>query len=296
MNALAPYLVLGGNAALLLAAHTFDRLTTLPRRVLTLILYGGLLAVIIRLISTGPLSTEIGLVSALVLVLALFRRGPVDDISRLELASFAGLGVALALVSFRSSDAWLNISRPLFSAAAVGLAFTLWRRTEVAAAVGFGAGLLAAIASRLAIQAGLPGRSVAIAAASVVPLILLVNVVRRWGVIRRELADESRLGLFGNDDIERVAHPLKRLRRRKGENKDAHLRFVQLATSLAMRKRQQRNLPGMEARLVQLEILKLRMDLSEMTRYLSIPPMGGESIDSEAAAPLDPSDRMVWKG
>lgn len=296
MNALAPYLVLGGHAAFLLAAHAFDRLTFPPRRVFTLIVYGVLMAALIRLISTGSLRTELAVTAGLVLVVAVVRRGAIDAISRLELASFTGLGMALALVSFRSGDPWLDISRSLLAAAAVGLSFTGWRQTEVAAGVGFAGGFLAAVAPRFIIAAGIPARSMAIAAAALVPGILLINVVRRWGVIRRELSDESRLGLFSDSDIERVAHPLRRLRRGKGENKDAHLRFVQLATSLAMRKRQQRMLPEAEARLMQLEIMKLRMELSEMTGYLSLPSAGHDSDESEATAPLDPSDRMVWKG
>jgi len=296
MNALTPYLVLGGHALLLVAAHAFDRLTFPPRRVFTLVLYGISMAAVVRLISTNVLTTEMALSAWLVLVLAMVRRGSVDAISRLELASFTGLGMALMLVAFRSTDLWLDIARVLLAAAAVGLAFTGWRKTAVAAAVGFGVGFLAAMAPRLLVAAGIPARSMAVAAAALVPVILLINVVRRWSVIRRELADESRLGLFGDSDIERVAHPLKRLRKGKGENKDAHLRFVQLATSLAMRKRQQRTLPETDARLVQLEILKLRMELSEMTGYLSMPAIRDDEDMPEAPAPLDPSDRMVWKG
>lgn len=296
MTDFAPYLVLGGHALFLVAAHAFDRLTLPPRRVFTLVVYGVLMAAIVRLISTGPLSTGIALIAGLVLVLAMVRRGAIDAISRLELASFTGAGMALTLVFLRSVDPWLDIAWALLAAAAVGLSFTGWRRTEVAAGVGLASGIFAAIAPGVLIQAGIPARSIAFGAAALVPVILLINVVRRWGVIRRELADESRLGLFGDSDIERVAHPLKRLRRRKGENKDAHLRFVQLATSLAMRKRQQRMLPEADARLVQLEILKLRMELSEMTGYLTMSAAQHDEEGTEGNAPMDPSDRMVWKG
>lgn len=296
MNALAPYLVLGGHALLLLAAHAFDRLTFPPKRVFTLVLYGLSMAAVVRLISTNALTTEMALSAWLVLALTMVRWGSIDAISRLELASFTGLGMAFLLVAFRSTDPWIDIARALLAAAAVGLAFTGWRKTAVAACVGFGVGVLAAIAPRLLVAAGIPARSMALAAAALVPVILLINVVRRWAVIRRELADESRLGLFGDSDIERVAHPLKRLWKGKGENKDAHLRFVQLATSLAMRKRQQRTLAEADARLVQLEIMKLRMELSEMTGYLSMPAVRDDEDMPEAPAPLDPSDRMVWKG
>ena len=296
MNELTPYLVLGGHALLLVTAHAFDRLTLPPRRIFTLMIYGMFMAAVGRLIGTSPLTTGIALIAGLVLVLALFGRGAIDAISRLELAAFTGLGMALILVSFRSADPLLDLARALLAAAAVGLAFTGWRRTEIAAGVGFAGGILAAIAPGVLAQAGVPPRSLAIGAATVVPVILLINVVRRWGVIRRELADEARLGLFGDGDIERVAHPLKRLRRGKGENRDAHLRFVQLATSLAMRKRQQRMLPEADARLMQLEILKLRMELSEMTGYLTSSSAPHDEEGLEGNAPLDPSDRMVWKG
>jgi len=46
----------------------------------------------------------------------------------------------------------------------------------------------------------------------------------------------------------------------------AHREFVRLSNKIALRKRQQRNRPEEIARLYQLEIIKLRMQVQEMTK------------------------------
>ncbi|MFZ2489999.1 MAG: hypothetical protein WA208_00805, partial [Thermoanaerobaculia bacterium] len=67
-------------------------------------------------------------------------------------------------------------------------------------------------------------------------------------------------------DVGPTAHPLRRLGRAGWFDRAAHREFVRLATRLAMRKRQQRSRPEEIARIYQLEVLKLRMNLNDAER------------------------------
>jgi hypothetical protein len=61
------------------------------------------------------------------------------------------------------------------------------------------------------------------------------------------------------------AMPLLRLGRGGWADRRAHREFVRLANRIALRKRQQRNRTDDDARLYQLEIIKLRMQIQEMS-------------------------------
>ncbi|HEX9160900.1 MAG TPA: hypothetical protein VF980_04265, partial [Thermoanaerobaculia bacterium] len=67
-------------------------------------------------------------------------------------------------------------------------------------------------------------------------------------------------------DVRTTAHPFLRLGRAGWNDAGAHREFVRIASRIALRKRQQRNRPDDMARLYQLEIIKLRMQLRDMTR------------------------------
>ena len=60
--------------------------------------------------------------------------------------------------------------------------------------------------------------------------------------------------------------PLLRLGRGGWIDAHAHRAFVRIANRIALRKRQQRNRPDEVARLYQLEIIKLRMQMQEMSK------------------------------
>jgi len=130
------------------------------------------------------------------------------------------------------------------------------------AALAVGAATLPAAAAR----AGLAHRHVAYTAAAIVPVLLVVTVFKQWPALRAELRDEARLGVIDDDDVRPTAHPLLRFGRAGWHDANAHREFVRIANTIALRKRQQRGRPEEIARLYQLEVIKLRMDLQSMTR------------------------------
>jgi len=109
-------------------------------------------------------------------------------------------------------------------------------------------------------------RATAIASVILVPLIAIVTVFQQWPDVRAELSHEAALGFVKDRDVRRTAHPLLRLGSGGWADRRAHREFVRLANKIALRKRQQRNRPDDIARLYQVEIIKLRMHIQEMSR------------------------------
>ncbi|MGZ8867904.1 MAG: hypothetical protein ACXW2P_06135, partial [Thermoanaerobaculia bacterium] len=87
-------------------------------------------------------------------------------------------------------------------------------------------------------------------------------------------------------DVRATAHPLLRLGRGAWKNAGAHREFVRIANRIALRKRQQRHRSDDMARLYQLEVMKLRMQLQDMTRLERAAVRGIEHDDHV------PSDTM----
>ena len=108
--------------------------------------------------------------------------------------------------------------------------------------------------------------TIAIATAAVVPVLGIATVFKQWPDIRAELRHEASLGFIDDADVRSTAHPLLRLGRAGWNDPGAHRQFVRIANRIALRKRQQRNRPDEMARLYQLEIIKLRMEMREMSR------------------------------
>ncbi|HKO57635.1 MAG TPA: hypothetical protein VJ276_17315, partial [Thermoanaerobaculia bacterium] len=94
----------------------------------------------------------------------------------------------------------------------------------------------------------------------------LVVVFEQWPDIRAELRHEASLGFIDDADVRPTAHPLLRLGRAGWADPRAHREFVRLANEVALRKRHQRGRPDDTARLYQLEIIKLRMQIQEMSK------------------------------
>jgi len=113
---------------------------------------------------------------------------------------------------------------------------------------------------------GRSDRVTAIAVAAALPLIVVITVLQQWPDMRAELRHEASLGFIDDADVRPTAHPLLRLGRGGWADPGAHREFVRLANKIALRKRKQRNRPDETARLYQLEIIKLRMQLQEMSR------------------------------
>ncbi|MEA2235248.1 MAG: hypothetical protein QOD83_5064 [Solirubrobacteraceae bacterium] len=176
--------------------------------------------------------------------LILFRGATIRPVAECFLAgSVAGFGITFA--AFHVAD---RLRQMLFdlvtAAAAIGAAYT--------------AEFLAA--------RGVNDRQIVIAAASLAPLLVVVAVFVQWVTLRNELTHEASLGFVDVVDVRTTAHPLLRFGRGGWTDARAHREFVRLANRIALRKRQQRGRSEEVARLYQLEIIKLRMQIQEMSR------------------------------
>lgn len=126
--------------------------------------------------------------------------------------------------------------------------------------------IAAAALPSLAMSAGATERQIAISAAAILPVIVVLTVFKQWSAIRSQLRHEASLGVIDDEDVRTTAHPLRRLGRGGWHDAGAHREFVRIANQIALRKLQQRGRPDSIARLYQLEVIKLRMELQEMTR------------------------------
>lgn len=115
-------------------------------------------------------------------------------------------------------------------------------------------------------RAGVRDTQTAMIAAAVIPLLAIITVFRQWPDMRAELRHEASLGFVDDGDVRATAHPFLRLGRGGWNDPNAHREFVRIANRIALRKRQQRNRSDEMARLYQLEIIKLRMQLQQMAR------------------------------
>lgn len=151
----------------------------------------------------------------------------------------------------------------------------------VTAAVAVGA----AFVPGLLVRQGLAEpRHIAIAIVSAIPLLLIVTVFRQWPDIRAELRHEASLGFLDDAEVRPTAHPILRLGRRGWQDAGARRQFVRLATEIALRKRRQRERSDEAARLYQLEIMKLRMEMQEMARIDRAMTQAELPVDEEVAS------------
>ena len=132
----------------------------------------------------------------------------------------------------------------------------------VTAAIAAGAALIPMALHR----AGMRDTRIALITAAVIPLLAVITVFRQWPDMRAELRHEASLGFVDDGDVRATAHPFLRLGRGGWNDANAHREFVRIANRIALRKRQQRNRSDEMARLYQLEIIKLRMQLQQMAR------------------------------
>jgi hypothetical protein len=133
---------------------------------------------------------------------------------------------------------------------------------------------------KLLLRTGMAERHIALAAAGLVPLLIIATVFKQAPDVRTELRHEASLGVIDDDDVRPTAHPLLRLGRGGWHDAAAHREFVRIANKIALRKRQQRGRSEEMARLYQLEVIKLRMELQEMTRIDRAMRAHDESVTS----------------
>ncbi len=140
------------------------------------------------------------------------------------------------------------------------------RRQLVIDGVTLAGAICAAYLPALLAAYGVLERTTLIIVAAAIPLVIIAVVFRQWADVRAELRHEASLGFLDDADVRPTAHPLLRLGAGGWADKHAHREFVRLANRIALRKRQQRNRSDDTARLHQLEIIKLRMQIQEMSR------------------------------
>jgi len=139
----------------------------------------------------------------------------------------------------------------------------------------------------LALRYGIRERHILLVVATALPLIVVIAVFQQWPDVRAELRHEASLGFLSDRDVRTTAHPVLRLGRGGWADRKAHREFVRLANRIALRKRQQRNRTDEEARLYQLEIIKLRMQIQEMGRidHAVLSAGAGEEVSSDTMTP-----------
>jgi hypothetical protein len=255
----------------LLVARFFKTLESQhARAVRTPVIGGAAAGVVLRFLDAQPVATGI-----LLTVVALYARLTGEESEPTDgmlLGALSGATAALPLV-IDGEGRPLVVAECVLAGAVAGFGITLAvfhvadkaRQIAVDAATA-AAAVGAAFLAPLLLRSGLTERQIAIGAAAAVPLIVVATVFHQYPDIRAELRHEASLGFIDDGDVRATAHPFLRLGRGAWIDKHAHREFVRIANRLALRKRQQRNRSEETARLYQLEILKLRMQLQEMTR------------------------------
>ena len=233
---------------------------------------GVISGVLIRFATFVPPFIATGIVLTLAALYIRLTGRESEPADGMALGALTGAAASVPLVLIPRGGELLRLSECILAGAVAGygITFGLTQVREkfrqaivdaVTAAAAIGAAWLATIAAQRFAE-----RDIAIGAAAVVPLLLVIAVFAQWPTIRAELRDEAVLGFIDDEDVRRTAHPLRRLARAGWHDSEAHRQFVRIATRLALRKRQQRSRTEEIARLYQLEVIKLRMELQEMTR------------------------------
>jgi hypothetical protein len=133
-------------------------------------------------------------------------------------------------------------------------------------------------------------RQIAIATASLIPLLVVATVFKQWPSVRAELRHEAALGFIDDEDVRATAHPLLRFGRAGWHDAEAHRAFVRMANKIALRKRQQRSRAEEIARLYQLEVIKLRMQMQEMSAIDRRMRADAEAVPRSSSVPRGSSE------
>ncbi|HUP45560.1 MAG TPA: hypothetical protein VM779_08615 [Thermoanaerobaculia bacterium] len=239
------------------------------------ILAGVLAGVVIRT-TTFDIRLQTVAMGLVMTLAALYSRLTGDESEPADgmlLGAVSGAAAAIPLVVLSGNEPLPAFSQPVLAGAVAGFGIT-WAVLHVADklrqviwdVVTAAAAIVAAAVPAILARLGAEDRHVAIGAAAVGPLLVMAAMFRQWPQVRAELQHEASLGFIDPADVGRTAHPILRLGRAGWSDRGAHREFVRLAYLIALRKRQLRGRPDETARLYQLEIMKLRMQLQRMTR------------------------------
>jgi len=234
---------------------------------MTPVLAGVASGVILRLIgTTAPFAIAIMLTLAALYVRLTGHESEAIDGMLLGAAS----GTAAAIVLIVHSDIECRIVAECLLAGAVagyGVTFASFHVTDKMRRLIIDAITAAAAIGLAYVPQLIPDdRATAIGAVIIIPLIAVMTVFQQWPDVRAELSHEASLGFIKDADVRRTAHPIFRLGSGGWADRKAHREFVRLANKIALRKRQQRNRPDEIARLYQVEIIKVRMQIQEMSK------------------------------
>ena len=276
----------------LAGARWFKTLDTGVWRAWRTALPGGIAAgVILRLTGTNAIATGIVLtVTALYVRLTGEESEPSDG---MIFGAAAGATTAITLIVLGGGNA-IELAQCLLAGAAAGFGVTLAalhvgqkvQQLVIDTVTAVAAITVAAVPLVVRDQLrGVDSRTAGIAAAVLIPLLVVVTLFQQWSDVKAELSHEASLGFIGDADVRPTAHPMARLTRAGWSDPRAHRAFVRLATLLALRKRQQRNRSGDVARLYQLEIIKLRMQVQQMARI-------DRDVAIASAGQYEPSDTI----
>jgi len=209
------------------------------------------------------------------------------------LGAMTGAAASVPLVIFAGEHELLRVAECILAGAVAGFGITFGlthvrdnlRQAAVDAATAAIA-VAGAWAPAMLLRSFAPRiteRHIAITAAALVPLLIVATVFRQWPAVRQELNHEAAMGFIDEEDVRPTAHPLRRLGRAGWHDAGAHREFVRIATRIALRKRQQRSRTEEMARLYQLEVIKLRMELQEMARIDRAMRVHAERADASGA-------------
>ncbi len=237
------------------------------------IIAGVVCGVIIRLAPriTNQHAIVVGVILTLAALYVRLTGRESEPADGMTLGAMTGAAAAIPLV-FAGERELLSFAECILAGAVAGYGITFGLthvrdRMKQALIDAFTAALAIAAAAAPSFFAGrISDRNIAIAAAAIVPVLIVAAVFKQWPTVRGELRHEAALGVIDNEDVRPTAHPFLRLGRAGWHDARAHRQFVRIANKIALRKRQQRGRSEDVARLYQLEVIKLRMELQEMTR------------------------------
>jgi len=261
--------------AAVLAASYFKTLDTgLWQEAWAPVVAGIVSGLLIRFVRVAPEYVVAGIVLTVAALYVRLTGRESEPADGMTLGAITGAAAAVPLVILTGEGELLRVAECVLAGAVsgYGITFGLTHVRDRARQAGIDA-LTAAVSIAaawipflLVARTGATERQIAIASAALIPLLVIVTVFKQWPVIRGELRHEAALGFIDDDDVRPTAHPLRRLGRAGWHDAEAHREFVRIANRIALRKRQQRRRAEEIARLYQLEVIKLRMELQEMAR------------------------------
>lgn len=253
---------------------------------------GVIFAVVLRYASIVRLNPAIVIASALTLICFFIRgRRPAADWAE-GIYVGAVIGAVASIGETIVNDA--TTAWPLLLAPVVGLLTFATplrlRRARFAVLV-----ILTAVCTPFvaaARNASMPARDILVAEPAVILIATLVFLLLRQSTVKRELKEEVELGFVLPEDVDWLSNPFTRAFRRRWVDEKARREFARQATALAVHKAEQRSLSSEQARLQQLETIRIRMLLQNaLSVELSMRKQAREAANGEPS-----SDTLDAKG